>query len=65
MTRAVEARGEPILVRLGFQRMTQVQVAGDIQQVITAFTKQQISMETTGSRLFLSALSPTSPGSCS
>jgi hypothetical protein len=58
LTRAVEARGEPIVVRLGFQRMTQVQFAGDIQQVITAFTKQQISMETTGSRLFLSALEP-------
>jgi hypothetical protein len=57
-TRAVEARGEPTLVRLGYQRMTQVQFAGDIQQVITAFTKQQISMETTGSRLFLSALEP-------
>jgi len=56
--RAVEARGEPIVVRLGFHRMTQVQFAGDIHQVITAFTKQQISMETTGSRLFLSALEP-------
>jgi hypothetical protein len=58
LTRAVEARGEPIVVRLGFQRMTQVQFAGDIHQVITAITKQQISMETTGSRLFLSALEP-------
>jgi hypothetical protein len=57
-TRAVEARGEPTIVRLGFQRMTQVQFAADIQQVVTAFTKQQISMETTGSRLFLSALEP-------
>src|SRR2546428_6826193 len=56
VTRAVEARGEPIVLRLGFQRMAQVQFGTDIQQVITAFTKQQVSMETVGPRLFLSAL---------
>jgi hypothetical protein len=57
-TRAVEARGEPIVIRLGLQRMTQVQFSTDIQQVVTAFTKQQLSMETAGPRLFLSALEP-------
>ncbi len=58
VTRAVEARGEPIVLRLGFQRMAQVQFGAEIQQVITAFTKQQVSMETVGPRLFLSALEP-------
>ena len=58
VTRAVEARGDPIVLRLGFQRMAQVQFGTDIQQVITAFTKQQVSMETVGPRLFLSALEP-------
>src|SRR5205823_245489 len=57
-TRAVEARGDPIVLRLGFQRMAQVQFSADIQQVITAFTKQQVSMETVGPRLFLSTLEP-------
>jgi hypothetical protein len=37
VTRAVESRGEPIVLRLGFQRMVQVQFGADIQQVITAF----------------------------
>jgi hypothetical protein len=58
VTRAIEARGEPIVIRLGHRRMTQVHFAGDIQQVVTAFTKQQVSMETAGPRLFLSALDP-------
>jgi hypothetical protein len=58
VTRAVEARGEPIVLRLGFQRMVQVQFGAEIQQVITVFTKQQVSMETVGPRLFLSALEP-------
>jgi hypothetical protein len=57
-TRAVEARGEPVVIRLGLQRMTQLQFSTDIQQVVTAFTKQQLSMETAGLRLFLSALEP-------
>jgi hypothetical protein len=54
----VEARGEPILIRLAFQRMTQVHFSGDIQQVVTAFAKPQVSMETAGPRLFLSPLEP-------
>jgi hypothetical protein len=54
--RAVEARGEPIVVRLGHRRMTQVHFPADIQQVVTAFTKPQVSLETAGPRLFLSAL---------
>jgi hypothetical protein len=57
-TRAVEARGEPIVIRLGHRRMTQVHFASDIQQVVTAFTKPQVSLETAGPRLFLSALDP-------
>jgi TraK protein len=58
VTRAVEARGEPILVRLALQRMTQISFGGDIQQVVTALAKPQVSMETAGPRLFLSALEP-------
>jgi hypothetical protein len=58
VTRAVEARGEPIVIRLGPRRMTQVSFASDIHQVVTAFTKQQVSLETAGPRLFLSALDP-------
>jgi hypothetical protein len=58
VTRAVEARGDPIVVRLGPRRMTQVHFAADIQQVVTAFTKAQVSLETAGPRLFLSALDP-------
>ena len=50
--------GEPIVLRLEFQRMAQVQLSAEIQQVITAFTKQQVSMETVGPSLFLSALEP-------
>jgi hypothetical protein len=57
-TRAVEARGEPIVIRLGHRRMTQVHFASDIQQVVTAFTKSQVSLETAGPRLFLNALDP-------
>jgi hypothetical protein len=57
-TRAVEARGEPIVIRLGHRRMTQVHFPADIQQVVTAFTKPQVSLETAGPRLFLSALDP-------
>ena len=57
-TRAVEARGEPIVIRLGHRRMTQVHFASDIQQVVTAFTKPQVSLETAGPRLFLNALDP-------
>jgi hypothetical protein len=57
-TRAIEARGEPIVIRLGHRRMTQVHFASDIQQVVTAFTKPQVSLETAGPRLFLSALDP-------
>jgi hypothetical protein len=57
-TRAIEARGEPIVIRLGHRRMTQVHFPADIQQVVTAFTKPQVSLETTGPRLFLSALDP-------
>jgi hypothetical protein len=57
-SRAVESRGKPIVLHLGFQRMVQVQFGAEIQQVITAFTKQQVSMETAGPRLFLSALEP-------
>ena len=58
VTRAVEARGEPIVIRLGHRRMTQVHLPADIQQVVTAFTKPQVSLETAGPRLFLSALDP-------
>jgi TraK protein len=58
VTRAVEARGGPILIRLGPRRMTQVHFSSDIQQVVTAFTKPQVSLETAGPRLFLSALDP-------
>jgi len=58
VTRAVEARGEPIVIRLGPRRMTQVSFSSDIQQVVTAFTKQQVSLESVGPRLFLSALDP-------
>jgi hypothetical protein len=57
-TRAVEARGEPIVIRLGHRRMTQVHFPADIQQVVTAFTKSHVSLETAGPRLFLSALEP-------
>ena len=38
--------------------MVQVQFGAEIRQVITAFTKQQLSMETVGPRLFLNALEP-------
>jgi TraK protein len=58
VTRAVEARGGPILIRLAPRRMTQVHFPSDIQQVVTAFTKPQVSLETAGPRLFLSALDP-------
>jgi hypothetical protein len=58
VTRAVEARGEPLVIRLGLRRMTQVHFPADIQQVVTAFTKPQVSLETAGPRLFLSALDP-------
>jgi hypothetical protein len=58
VTRAIEARGEPIVIRLGHRRMTQVHFPADIQQVVTAFTKPQVSLETAGPRLFLSALDP-------
>jgi hypothetical protein len=58
VTRAVEARGEPIVIRLAHRRMTQVHLPSDIQQVVTAFTKPQVSLETAGPRLFLSALDP-------
>jgi len=58
VTRAVEARGGPILIRLGPRRMTQVHFPSDIQQVVTAFAKPQVSLETAGPRLFLSALEP-------
>jgi hypothetical protein len=58
MTRAIEARGEPIVIRLGHRRMTQVHFPSDIQQVVTAFTKPQVSLETAGPRLFLNALDP-------
>jgi hypothetical protein len=57
-TRAIEARAEPIVIRLGHRRMTQVHFPADIQQVVTAFTKPQVSLETAGPRLFLSALDP-------
>jgi hypothetical protein len=58
VTRAVEARGGPILIRLGPRRMAQVHFPSDIQQVVTAFAKPQVSLETAGPRLFLSALDP-------
>jgi hypothetical protein len=58
VTRAVEVRGEPIVIRLGYRRMTQVHFPSDIQQVVTAFAKPQVSLETAGPRLFLSALEP-------
>src|SRR5262245_4909669 len=58
VTRAVDARGDPIVVRLGHRRMTQVHFPADVQQVVTAFTKPQVSLETAGPRLFLSALDP-------
>jgi hypothetical protein len=38
--------------------MTQVHFPAEIQQVVTAFTKAQVSLETAGPRLFLSALDP-------
>jgi hypothetical protein len=56
VTRAVEVRGEPVVIRLGHRRMTQVHFPAEIQQVVTAFTKQQVSLETAGPRLFLSGL---------
>ena len=44
--------------------MTQVQFSADIQHLVTAFGKQQLSVEHVGRHLYLSALEPDVSGEC-
>jgi hypothetical protein len=51
--RTVEFRGAPIAVRVAAGRMSQVEFWTDIGTVVSNFTKEQVSIETAGRRIYL------------
>ncbi len=51
--RTVEFRGAPIAVRVAAGRMSQVEFWTEIGTVVSNFTKEQVSIETVGRRIYL------------